>query len=332
MRIAIIRLSALGDIINSLFILHYIKAKYPDASIDWICEEAFASLLEHHPLINTVHAVAIKRAKLERSPALLIQTIRQLKSLGPYDSIIDLQGLLKSAIVARIIGSHVHGFDKESLREGMAAWFYSSHSHIPYRENAIVRTAKIVSDALDLEITPEKLLDKPPAFTKDRLPIPLQTLVNPDQKNIIFTLGSSWPSKVYPKTLFLQTANLLKANIILVWGSEQEHEDARFIAKDCSHCQIAPKLSLYDLLQLITHADLTIGNDSGPTHMAWMQNRPSITLFGPTPASKMMFATPISLAIESDSEIDPLKLNREDYSIQTISPASIVEQADYLLR
>lgn len=331
MRIAIIRLSALGDIINSLFILHYIKAKYPDARIDWICEEAFATLLERHPLINTVHPVAIKRAKQEHSPALLVQTIRQLRSLGPYDSIIDLQGLLKSAIVARTIGGHVHGFDKESLREGVAAWFYSSHSHIPYRENAIVRTAKIISDAFNLTITYENLLHKPPAFKTGELSTQLQALLNPSQKNIVFTLGSSWPSKVYPKTLFLKAANLLTENIILVWGSEQEYEDAQFIAAGCNHCQVAPKLSLYELIQLITHVDLTIGNDSGPTHMAWMQNRPSITLFGPTPANKMMFATPINLAIESDSKIDPLKLNREDYSIQTISPASIVEKAKHLL-
>ncbi|MEA3373145.1 MAG: lipopolysaccharide heptosyltransferase I [Campylobacterota bacterium] len=332
MRIAIIRLSALGDIVNSVFVLSFIKEKYPNATIDWVCEEAFASLLERHPLVDNVHIVSIKRAKKERSLSLLMQTIRKLKTLGSYDHIIDLQGLLKSALAARVIGSNIHGFDSDSLREGVAARLYKTHTHIPYRENAMIRTAKIISDALDLDITADAMLSKPAAFEKDTLTPELRALFSPTEKNIVFTLGSSWPSKVYPKELFLEVAKLLEATIILVWGSEGEYQDAEFIAASCEECKVAPKLSLYELIQLITHADLLIGNDSGPTHMAWMQNRPSIALFGPTPAYKMMFETPINLAIESDSKIDPLKLNREDDSIKTILPETIVAKAEMLLR
>jgi heptosyltransferase-1 len=330
-RIAIIRLSALGDIINSLFILPFIKARYPDATIDWICEEAFASMIEHHELIDHVRTVAIKRAKKERSLKVLTQTIRQLRSYGPYDHVIDLQGLLKSAMVARIIGKNAHGFDKQSLREGAAAWLYRSHTSIPYRENAMLRTAAIISDVLKLEISKQKILEKPAAFKTKPLSNALSRLIKPDKKNVVITVGSSWPSKVYPPEKFAEVANGVDAHVILVWGSASEHIDAKTIAGRCSDCSIAPKLSLYELVQLISHADLTIGNDSGPTHMAWMQNRPSITLFGPTPAYKMIFATDVNIAIESDSMIDPLKLDRNDFSIRTIPSDFIISEATKLL-
>jgi heptosyltransferase-1 len=329
--IAIIRLSALGDIVNSLFILDFIKEVYPDATIDWITEEAFAPLLEQHPLIDNVRTVALKRAKKERSLTVLKETIASLRSLPRYDRVIDLQGLIKSAVIGKFTGSDVHGFDRESLREGLAAWFYKSHSHILYRENAMLRTAKIVSDALSLEITRETLLAKKPAFGLHSLKPELRELMDGSEPNIVFTLGSSWPSKVYPKEHFAELAAMLEGNIILVWGSPEEQQMAAYIRERVPRCSIAPKLSIYELLQLISHADLTIGNDSGPTHMAWAQNRPSITLFGPTPAYKMMFQTPINVAIESDSEIDPMKLDREDFSITTIAPETIAETAKKLL-
>jgi len=330
-RIAIIRLSALGDIVNSLFVLPFIKERYPDAQIDWICEEAFASFVEHHPLIDAVHTVAIKRAKKERSLPLLMQTINELRALGPYDHIIDLQGLLKSALTAKAVGKNVHGFDKESLREGVAALLYTSHTHIPYRENAMIRTAKIVSDALRLDITKEDILAKEPAFDDIALSDDLKALFDPDQKNIVITLGSSWPAKVYPKEQFLETIKLLDGHFILVWGSEEERNVAEYIIEADPACVMAPRLSLTELTKLISHADMLIGNDSGPTHMAWMQGRPSITLFGPTPAYKMMFETPINLAIESASVIDPMKLDREDYSIGTITPQEIARVSRELL-
>jgi len=330
-QIAIIRLSALGDIVNSLFILDFIKSAHPDATIDWITEEAFAPLLREHPLINNVRTVTLKRAKKMRSFAVLKETIASLRSLPPYDCVIDLQGLIKSAVIGKLTGSPLHGFDRESLREGAAAWLYNSHSHIPYRENAMLRTAKIVSDALSLAITREALLAKKPAFALEPLKPELQGLLENDVPNIVFTLGSSWPSKVYPKEHFAELAALLEGNLILVWGSPEEQEMAAYIQEHVPRSRIAPRVSIYELMQLIGHADLTVGNDSGPTHMAWAMNRPSITLFGPTPAFKMMFETPINLAIESDSKVDPMKLNREDFSISTIAPDAVAKRARILL-
>jgi len=331
MRIAIVRLSALGDIINSALILQFIKDAYPDAAIEWVCEEAFAPIIQDHPQLDAVHTVAIKRAKKTKSLPLLLQTISKLRSLGDFDLIIDLQGLLKSALVSRFIGKNIYGFDKDSIRESIASSFYQSYAHIPYDENSIWRTLVLTSTALDIEIT-QKMLEakKPSLFYKEEDNITKHLLSN-DQKNIAFVIGASWPSKTYPRENFITLANKFDANIILIWGSEAEKREASHIAIESYQAQLAPKLTLPQLTALIDSVDLVIGNDTGPTHIAWAMNKPSITLFGPTPASKMMWQGKKNIAIESDSTVDPLKLNRSDMSIREISPQIIYEKAKALL-
>ncbi len=331
MRIAIVRLSALGDIINSAPILQFIKKAYPKAQIEWICEEGFAPIIANHPDLDKVHTVAIKRAKKTKSISLLFQTISKLGSLGKFDIIIDLQGLLKSALVSRCIGKNIVGFDKNSIRESIASFFYQKHVSIPYEENSIWRTFVLISQALDINITKEMIESKAPSLSYEDKDNITQDLLSSTKKNIAFVVGASWPSKTYPKENFLSLAQKLQNNIILIWGSEAEKADAEFIAKDSPHVRLAPKLSLTQLTSLIDSVDLVIGNDTGPTHIAWAMNRPSITLFGPTPADKMMWQDKEHIALESDSVVDPLKLDRSDMSIKDISPEAIYQKAKALL-
>jgi heptosyltransferase-1 len=198
-RIAIVRLSALGDIVNSAIILQFIHQKYPDAKIEWITEEVFAPLLKNHPLIDAIHTLNLKDLKKSKSLSLLKNNIFKLRSLGHFDIIIDIQGLLKSAIVARLIGSNTHGFDKSSAREGISSYFYKSTSHIAYDENVIKRNTFVASDALGFEISDGMLLDKKPIFQTTNYPLDAN-----DKKNIAIVIGASWESKKYPKEKIAQ--------------------------------------------------------------------------------------------------------------------------------
>jgi heptosyltransferase-1 len=89
-------------------------------------------------------------------------------------------------------------------------------------------------------------------------------------------------------------------------------------------------MSLNDLKALIAEADLVIGNDTGPTHMAWGMNRPSITLFGPTPVSRV-YQTDINKVLKSPSVVNPFKLDRSDFSIGEIAETEIIRLAEQLL-
>ena len=126
MKIAIVKLSALGDIVHAMVVLQFIKNHYPKIEIDWVVEKDFKELLESHPDINKVHVVNIKNAKKKKSLYLLYKELRRVRHFGSYDLVIEMQGLIKSAIISRFIPSKLTlGFDKSSVREGLASIFIS---------------------------------------------------------------------------------------------------------------------------------------------------------------------------------------------------------------
>lgn len=327
-KIAIVRLSALGDIVNSVVALQFVHERFPHAKIEWICEEVFAPLIQNHPLISEVHTVNLKKIKKQKSLKLLKETISELHSLGEFDIIIDVQGLLKSAIVSRLIGSNIHGFDAKSARESLASLFYKTTSHIDYKENVIKRNCFLISDALGFNIDDEMLLKKEPVFPFSKVEIQNS---KEGKKNIAIVIGASWQSKKYPKEKVAKLCNEVQENTIILWGNEDERNDALWICEHSDYASLAPQLSLNELVSFISSVDLLIGNDTGPTHMAWAQNIPSITLFGPTTA-RMIYETPKNIGINSLSRVDILNIDKNDFSIKDIEVEEILQKAKELLK
>ncbi len=334
-RIAIVRLSALGDIINTAVTLQFIHANYPHAKIEWITEEVFAPLLQNHPFLCAVHTINLKKIKQEKSFTLLKETFLKLRSLGAFDIIIDVQGLLKSAIVARLIGKNTHGFDSSSARESLASLFYKTTSNIPYDTNVIKRNSFLVSDALGFEISDAMLLNKEKVFPYTEMELPHAKIELPhaksDKKNIALVIGASWECKKYPKEKVIELCDKLQENCLILWGTAREKEIGMWICANSPFATLAPKLSLDALVSFISNVDLLIGNDTGPTHMAWAQNIPSITLFGPT-TTRMIYETPKNIGIKSPSDVNIFKINKNDFSIQEIEVDRIVKKAKELLQ
>jgi len=330
MKIAIVKLSALGDIVHAMAILQFIKVMIPESRIDWIVEENFASVLEHNPYIDTILPVNLKSLKINKLK--LFSEIKSLKKYAQnnYDIVIDLQGLIKSAIVSKILGPNV-GFDKNSIRETAASSFYKKSFFIPYAENVIMRNIELVALALNLKIDIERLVEKDPLlfFTEeDRKKT--ASLIKQDQKTIIHILGSSWESKIYPKEKFVEIIDALEGNHLLVWGNDSEYNAAKYVSEN-THARIVPRLTLNELKALISSADLVIGADSGPTHFAWALNRPSITIFGPTPSERNTLTGSINKVIDCGKVINPLKLDKQDLCIRNIDAQKIVTLAKELL-
>lgn len=326
MRIAIVRLSAMGDIVNSAFILPFIKQKHPDAIIEWVCEETFAPILENNPYLNAIHTVSLKK---DRSVTGMLKTIKKLKNLGPYDKVIDLQGLVKSALVAKYLGKNRYGFDRHSIREPFASKFYHHKTAISYAENSLWRTAVLINSVFDTGITKKDLSELQPSLYYKKNNHINNMLKN--KENILFVVGSSQAYKNYPVDKIIQTIKEINKHTILIWGTQAEYDAALRINKACHNSIISTRLPFNNLIQLIDTVDLTIGNDTGPTHIAWALGKKSITLFGATPASKMMWQTSRNIAIESPSKVDPLKLDKNDYSIAKIDPKEIAQVAKRLL-
>ncbi|MCT7562099.1 lipopolysaccharide heptosyltransferase I [Aliarcobacter butzleri] len=325
-RIAIIKLSAMGDIIHAMVALQYIKKQYPNLQIDWFVESAFAPILENNPDINEIIKLDLKSIKKDKKEIInQIKLIKKYKK-NSYDLVIDAQGLIKSAIVSFFLGKNRVGFSKNSTREKLASFFYTKRVDIAYDKNAIERNVKVLSQALNFEITKDDILNKKPfLFYKNENEV-IYEYLSKDKKNVLFVIGASWPSKMYSKEKFAKIINNLDENCLITWGNEAEKDIANFVA-NISKAKVLPKLDLNSLKAIMSKVDLVIGNDTGPTHMAWALNIPSITLFGNTPGYRNTYITNTNKIIESKSIVNPFKLDRNDFSIKEIDENEIINMA-----
>ncbi len=329
MKIAIVKLSALGDIVHAMVVLQYIKQAIPDSRIDWIVEESFTSVLEYNPHISNILPVRLK--SLKKNKLSFFKEFDKVKKYAKneYDIVIDMQGLLKSAIVSKILGASV-GFDKNSIREKIASLFYGKSFFVPYAENIILRNMSLVSQSLSIDNKENSFIDKEAFlyFSKDALE-KTASYLQKGQNTIVHILGSSWESKVYPKEKFVEIIDALDGNHLLVWGNSKEKQSARYIAKH-TQAQALPAMDLNELKALISKADLVIGGDSGPTHFAWALNRPSITVFGPTPSQRNVLQTDINKIVDCNKEINPLKFDKNNLCINSIDSKCVVKLAKEL--
>ncbi len=325
MKIAIVKLSAMGDIIHAMVALQFIKKTKPNIQIDWIVEESFKQVLENNPHIDNILPINLKSIKKDKKQ--LIHQIKKIKSYATnhYDLVIDAQGLIKSAITSKLLGKKIAGFSKNSIREGVASYFYHQKVEIAYEKNAIERNIKVLCEPLGIEFNQESILNKEPFLyynSSPKLPI---------ENYILFVVGASIATKIYPKELFLEVAKRLNENILVIWANEEEKATAQFLQKRSPNVTIAPKVNLDELKSLIHQAKLVIGSDTGPTHMAWALNVPSVTLFGNTPEYRNTYITNINKVLKSNSVVNPLKLDKNDYSIKEIDPNQISTLAKELL-
>ncbi|NQY52072.1 MAG: lipopolysaccharide heptosyltransferase I [Campylobacteraceae bacterium] len=330
MRIAIIKLSAMGDIIHAMVALQYIKKYDKNIIIDWFVEKAFKAVLDNNPDIDNIIEINLKQIKKEKLS--IFSEIKKIKSYrkNNYDLVIDAQGLIKSAFVAKLLAKNIAGFSKTSIREGLASYFYTKKVEIAYDENTIDRNTKVLSNPLGFEITSKDILDKKSfLFYKNEDKI-IYDYLDKDKKNIIFIISSTWESRNYPKEKFANLANKLKENILVVWANEEEKEKALWIEDNSSYVKVMPRINLNSLKALIGKSDLLIGNDTGPTHMAWALNIPSITIFGPTPINRV-YITDINKVIKSSSKVNHYKLNKNDFSINEIKEENILKIAKDIL-
>ena len=331
MNIAIVKLSALGDIVHAMVVLQFIKSFNEEISIDWVVDEAYKDLLDSCPDINKVYITKLRRVKKNKSLALLLSELTKVRKLGPYDIVIDMQGLVKSAIIAKLIpAKKTIGFDKSSIRERLASFFYTDKFNCEYSKNVIERNTALIGFALGLIISKEQIFHKAPFL----LPINQKLDINlfSFKKNILLIPGASYIAKCYPSSKFAELTTLIDANFFVIWGNNKEKIMANEIKELSSKVNICEKLQLDHLLLLISKVDLVIGPDTGPTHISWGMNTPSITLFGPTPGHRNTYETKINRIIESKSKVNPYKIDKNDYSIKEIDVLEVCKITKELLK
>ncbi|MEJ8602209.1 lipopolysaccharide heptosyltransferase I [Helicobacter pylori] len=326
MKIAIVRLSALGDIIVGAVFLAVIKECLPNAQIEWFVDERFSTILEHSPYIDKLHPIALKSVLTTFNPLKIFKLFKSLRAYE-YDIVIDMQGLVKSALITQILKAPKKvGFDYASAREGLSAFFYSQKVSIAYNEPILKRNFTLLSHALNLpkkEIS-EGLSSRAKVFSYQDSPKINALNLNQNKLKILFVLETSKINKTYPIERFKELALMLENfQICLLWHADEEKAAALYGAlKNQRDVLLLPKLTLNEVKALLFKMDLIIGGDTGITHLAWALQKPSITLYGNTPMERFKLESPINVSLTGNSNAN---YHKKDFSIQNIEPKKIKE-------
>ena len=284
MNILIVKTSSLGDVIHMMPAISDAAQAIPNLKIDWLVEEPFAAIPAWHPAVQKIIPIAMRRWKKNLTRQMTwkeISSARQTLRQTPYDLIIDSQGLLKSAIWAHMANGIRVGYDRQSIREPMASFFYDKGLAVSRQLHAVERNRLLLAQALGYHLSntgPDYGLQG----LQLRLPIPPITL--PPQ-SVVALHGTSRDDKLWPVENWISLAETLKTNnhtLVLPWGSETEHQRARQIAQYATNSLVLPKLNLDAMACVLDQAKAVVGVDTGLLHLAAALGKPGLALYTAT--------------------------------------------------
>lgn len=289
LKIAIIRLSSLGDIISTLVFLDFLRKKCKKNGIaweiTWIVDSQFCDILKDSPLIDRIIDLPLRASK--KNKTLFFSIIKKVRNLGYFDMVIDTQGLLKSAIIGKFLKKEAFiGYDRNSIREKIASFFYTKTAKIAYNEHILKRQYELFRVAFgglkkDFDI---KMLDcrNLGIGYSDEARVAINRMLPKKAPKILFIIEASKANKELPLNAFYAIAQGIwsdfeKANILLIW--DKKESEIRALAANDLRFFVLPKLNFDEIKALLDNVDLVIGGDTGITHMAWAMKIPSITFY-----------------------------------------------------
>jgi heptosyltransferase I len=263
MRLLVFRLSALGDIIHTI---PAVVALRQSTEITWVVESAYAELVE---IVAGVKTVPVRMKRWGRG---LLSSRKEMaaarRAMRGFDASIDFQGLWKSAVLASISAAPVRfGFDRAALREKGAAMFYN-------RRVGVDQSRHVVEWNLELAQAVGPLSDESPAwtaFSNDR-----NGALIPYMNRVVLLPGAGRQEKQWPAERFRQVVAYFGERALVVWGPGEDGL-ANAIGGD-----VAPPTNLRELSYILENADVVVGGDTGPLHLAAALGTPVVGLYGPT--------------------------------------------------
>jgi heptosyltransferase-1 len=288
-RILLVKTSSMGDVIHNLPIVNDIRARFADAEIHWLVEESFADIPRLHPGVSRVLEVALRRwRKTLHRP----QTWRELSAFrsklraARYDCVLDTQGLVKSALIARMARGPHCGLDWRSAWEPLGTLLYERKFAVDPALHAVERYRLLAARALDL---PAGL----PLDYGIRAPdLPLPWL--PERPFAVLLHATSRAEKLWPEDHWVELgAALASAGFatVLPWGSAEEFERAQSLAQRMTGAVVTPRLRLQEAATMLARAKVVIGVDTGLVHLASALAVPTVALYcGSDPRENGLYA------------------------------------------
>lgn len=357
-RLLIVRLSAMGDIIHTLPAVTALRQAYPQATLGWLIEERWAELLctlryprsgprsAERPLVDRIHTV--NTAEWRRSP-LSFNTwqamgtgLSDLRGMH-YDAVIDFQGAVRSALLARWSGAAIV-YGEAQPRENAASMFYTRKSASNTNGTHVVEQAVALAEAAISNgvSTTGNSYASVAMVAQNQVKFP----VDPDAEKkiaalaaaagfVILNPGAGWGAKMWPAERYGQVAKELATlglhSLINYGPGEEELAAAVESASEGRARRIACSIS--ELIALTRRANLFIGGDTGPMHLAAALKIPVVGIFGPTnPARNGPFGTQAIVLRSSASQTDHARRREPEQGLLEITVEEVVSAARALLR
>jgi lipopolysaccharide heptosyltransferase I len=285
-RFLIVRLGALGDIVHAIPVAAAVRRLVESAKVDWLVSSAHREILDLVPVID--RRLVINDRTGAGGGASLLSAVRELRRTR-YDVAIDLQGLVKSALLARSSGApRVIGFSARYAREGLARLFYTE-THDPGRGG--IYDARETRHVVDINLGVLQLLGiKPgkPEFPIDHVEsvAARRAAERTNGRYALLNPGAAWSNKRWPPDRFGGLASALRDRhglmSVVLWGPGEEKLADGTAAASRGAAVPAGKTTVADIVALARGAAVMVSGDTGPTHIASAVGTPLVGIYGPT--------------------------------------------------
>lgn len=290
MRILIIKTSALGDIVHALPVLDYLHQVVPGVNVDWAVEEQFVDLLSGNPLLSELRVLRTRRWRRQPFRA---ETLREIQALWrelrgrQYDYVFDIQGNLKSGIIAWATGAERRiGFSKEHLQESVNALFIKRQ--IPQRkedDHAGGRYLRIVSVPFGRDYVGMKLTADIHASQAEEEAAEAVIRGCGAGPVFLFHCGTTWQTKFWSDDGWIRLGQLVRsgfpdATMLFSWGNDTEQATAgRLAAAIGAQARVIGRYSLKGISALLKKVDVVVGGDTGLIHLAAALGTPTVSYY-----------------------------------------------------
>lgn len=281
MKVLVVKLSSMGDVIAALPALTDAKKAIAELSFDWVVEENFTEIPKWHPAVASVIPVALRRWRKQLFTGTPVHEIpifwKKLRA-EKYDYVLDIQGLIKSAVVSRIAHGVCCGFSSGSAREPLASYLYQNKFDIAKKLHTVERMRQLFASALGYPIIPGL-----PDYSIMHEKLSYQD--NSPGNYLVFVHGASRDNKCWQVEKWIELARLAKTvglKVKLPWGNELEFTRAKNIAAASDNVYVLSKLTLSEMGAILLGAKGVVAVDTGFSHLAAALSVPAISLYGPT--------------------------------------------------
>jgi len=303
-KILLVKLSSLGDVLHNLPIVWDLRTRYPNAQIDWVVEEGYVNLLE--PLLSSPSFRGIdriipfglrswKRSPLSPKTWQAFSVFKKDLQAQTYDIVIETQGLLKSAIVCALASKSPNAIvaglanaTEFSGYEPLARTFYSQSVQVPSQCHAVDRSRWVMCSAMDIPLVSREINPQfyPQSFVEQ---IPNSSIFGLHRPYVLCFHSTARAAKRWPREDWITLGKALAKDgyqIVFPWGSAAERAISEALAMQVPHSLVPPAFSIDEAFSLIKGASLTVGVDTGLTHLAAVLDRPTVEIYCDSPLWK----------------------------------------------